>query len=211
MRTRIIEAVQSLEHPGNWGKFLLGEPDTEWLRESKADPAGGWPLLGRIGWTAQHLWVLDLQTGEGAFFRPGGSARADLEKHRVWVCPLFEPFLEWLYDRYLEDPRLDIGSLPDVIELPGAEFAFAGYRRPGPEEARLCPPPPESPCPGRRPCGLRLPLSPSRSRSRQGTETGQRRTDMYGQNHRYCRNCGHAVHSGFGQSCPGLGGVDFPI
>jgi hypothetical protein len=24
MRTKIVEAVQSKEHPGNWGKFLVG-------------------------------------------------------------------------------------------------------------------------------------------------------------------------------------------
>ena len=133
MRTKIIEGVQDLNVPGNWGKFLLGEPDTEWARESAVDSIGPWPLLGRIGWTPEHLWVLDLQTGEGAFFRPGGLASADLEKHAVWVCPLFGPFLGWLYDRYRENPRLDIDDLPDVAELPDAPFALSGYRRPGPE------------------------------------------------------------------------------
>jgi hypothetical protein len=132
MKTKIIEGVQSLETPGNWGKFLLGVPDEEWRYESRVDSAYSWPLLGKVGWTIDHLWVLDLQTGEGAFFRPGGSAHADLDKHRVWVCPLFEPFLEWLYDRYRENPRLDIGDLPDVAELPDAPFALSGYRRPGP-------------------------------------------------------------------------------
>lgn len=28
---------------------------------------------------------------------------------------------------------------------------------------------------------------------------------MYGQNHRYCQQCGHAVHSGYGRSCTGCG------
>lgn len=28
---------------------------------------------------------------------------------------------------------------------------------------------------------------------------------MYGMNHRYCQNCGHAVYSGYGQSCSGCG------
>jgi hypothetical protein len=136
MRTKIIEGVQDLKVPANWGKFLVGVPDREWLRESRIDPGGDWPLLGRIGWTINHVWVLDLQTGEGAYFRPGGSAHADLEKHRIWVCPLFESFLEWLYERYREAGELDLDGLPEVVELPGAPFAFAGYRRPGPEEAR---------------------------------------------------------------------------
>lgn len=134
MRTKVIEAVQSLEKPANWGKFLLGEPDAEWMRKSAVSTDSPASLLSLIGWTPQHLWVLDLQTGEGAFFRPGGSAQADLdEKHRIWVCPLFGPFLEWLYDRFRENPELDIDELPDVVELPGAPFAFAGYRRPGPQ------------------------------------------------------------------------------
>lgn len=28
---------------------------------------------------------------------------------------------------------------------------------------------------------------------------------MYGQRHRFCQNCGHAVYSGYGQSCTGCG------
>src|SRR6266568_9619596 len=82
-------------------------------------------MLSERGWTSDHLLVLDLQTGEGAIFRPGGSARADLnEKHQVWVCPLFEPFMEWLYKQ--DTP--DLTALPDQVELdaPGAPF---GYRR----------------------------------------------------------------------------------
>jgi hypothetical protein len=135
MKTKIIEGVQDLKMPGNWGKFLIGVPDSEWEYESRISTEGSWALLGRIGWTHEHVWVLDLQTGEGAFFKLGGLARADLTKHAVWVCPLFEPFLEWLYGRYREAGKLDLDELPDVVELPGAEFAFAGYRRPGPEGA----------------------------------------------------------------------------
>jgi hypothetical protein len=134
VRTKIIEAVQSKAARGNWGKFMVMVPDEEWAYRSRVGTQFGGPLLSACGWSGGHVWVLDLQTGEGAFFRPGGWAKADLEKHRVWVCPLYEPFLEWLYARYRENPRLDIGDLPDVVELPGAEFAFAGCRRPGPDE-----------------------------------------------------------------------------
>lgn len=147
MRTKIIEGAQDLKSPGNWGKFMLCVPDTEWLRESKICPGVSRPLLGQIGWTFNHVWVLDLQTGEGAFFRPGGVAGADLQKHKVWVCPLFEPFLEWLYGRYRENPGLDIDDLPDVAELPDAPFEFAGYRRPGPGGGEEEAGPPDVPAP----------------------------------------------------------------
>jgi hypothetical protein len=123
MRTVCIEATNG---PQNWGKFLVGrfDPD-EWER---ASAISGRPLLRAVGWTQDHVLVLDLQTGEGAIFRPGGLVAADLEKHRVWVCPLFEPFLVWLYTQDLTD----LGALPPHIDLPSAPFAIAGYRRPGP-------------------------------------------------------------------------------
>ena len=37
--------------------------------------------------------VTDLQTGEGAIFRPGGLASYDLDKHQLWICVLFKDFL----------------------------------------------------------------------------------------------------------------------
>lgn len=128
MKTKIIEATNG---PRNWGKFMLGRPDTEWERRSMVGPHSPQPLMRQRGWTSRHLWVLDLETGEGAFFLPGGSARADLNKHRIWVCPLFEPFLEWLYAQDLTD----LSVLPDSVDLPGAPFSMTGYRRPGPDRA----------------------------------------------------------------------------
>lgn len=126
MKLHVIEAIHSRERPGNWGKFAVGRPDEEWDWRSAADSLDV-PLLRLLGWGPDHLWVFDLQTGEGAFFRPAGYAAADLEKHRIWVCPLFEPFLEWLYKQDLTD----LGALPRLVELPDAEFAFSGYRRSG--------------------------------------------------------------------------------
>lgn len=134
MQTRIIEATNGDPDHGayaNWGKFCVARMDTEWARRSVPCPTGG-PLLSAIGWTLDHLWVLDLQTGEGAFFKPGGYAPADLQKHKVWVCPLFEPFLVWLYEQDLSD----LATLPDHVQLPNAEFSMVGYRRPGPDTAR---------------------------------------------------------------------------
>lgn len=139
METKIIEATNGKAQ--NWGKFLVGRFTTEWSARSTV--MAEWNasqgrdetttlLLREIGWNPQAIWVLDLQTCEGAAFKPGGLARADLNKHRIWVCPLFEPFLAWLYQQDLKD----LQKLPDCIDLPNAAFDFAGYRRPGPEESR---------------------------------------------------------------------------
>ena len=127
MRTQIIEVTNG---PQNWGKFLLGLFDTEKSHRS-AVAAGPMPLLAQIGWETRLMliWVLDLQTMEGAAFRFGGDAHADLEKHRIWVCPLFEPFLEWLYRQ--DEATVRSLELPQLVDLPDAPFAFAGHRRRG--------------------------------------------------------------------------------
>lgn len=118
MQTVFIEATNG---PRNWGKFMVGVfDDDDWRVTSQVDPGHG--LLAGRGWSRRHIFVMDLQTGEGAMFRPGGFASADLAKHRIWVCPLFEPFLEWLYLQ-------DLASLPSHVDLPDAPFAWAGYRR----------------------------------------------------------------------------------
>lgn len=149
MKTKIIEASNDF----NWGKFLLGRMDEEWkLRSGLFDVArqvtddvlgdgsyddmhapnyarpGTRPLLAQLGWGPEHLWVLDLQTGEGAFFKPGGYAKNDLDKHAIWVCPLFEPFLGWLYQQDLSD----LDALPACVTIE-ARPALQGYRRPGPD------------------------------------------------------------------------------
>jgi hypothetical protein len=121
VQTKIIETTNRL----NWGKFLLCRLDDEWSARS-AVSGSRMPLLREIGWSPEHLWVLDLQTGEGAFFLPGRHAKADLNRHKIWVCPMFEPFLEWLYQQDLAD----LDALPALVEL-HAEFAFYGYRRTG--------------------------------------------------------------------------------
>lgn len=131
MKTKIIEAGQS-KHGGNWGKFLIGQFDVEWNHRSAVDP--GRLLLPAIGTNPACVWVLDLQTHEGASFRPGGHAGADLQKHRIWVCPMYQPMLEWLYKQpcmLLEIP--DIEQLPAFVELADAPFEMSGYRRSGEE------------------------------------------------------------------------------
>ena len=127
METRIIEARNGEQ--ANWGKFLVGRFDIEeWSRRSVLPGADSpLPLLRRVGWRPDHIFVMDLQTGEGAIFRPKGFAPADLTKHAIWVCPLFEPFLTWLYQQDLSD----LNHLPELVDL-DAPFAMSGYRRPGP-------------------------------------------------------------------------------
>jgi len=132
MITALVEVTNGDKDTSfNWGKFMVAKFTTnEWHVQSAVEEQFGTQrsLLAGRGWTDEHVWVVDLQTGEGAIFRPGGSAKADLAKHAIWVCPMFEPFLEWLY---VQDLRC-IDSLPALVELPDAPSAMAGYRRLGP-------------------------------------------------------------------------------
>jgi hypothetical protein len=80
-----------------------------------------------FNWGKFLVIVFDLETNEGASFTPGGLASADLNKHQIWVCPMYEPFLEWLYKQDLTE----LSKLPDYVHL-DAPSAMAGYRRPGP-------------------------------------------------------------------------------
>lgn len=129
MRTRLIEATNG---PRNWGKFLIGVYDKgDWAHESAVDP--GRPLLRAIGTHPDQFWMLDLQTGEGAMFRPDGYVKADLDRRRILVCLLFEPLLEHLYAQW----PWSLDDLPDLIDLPDAPAGLYGYRRPGPE-AETC-------------------------------------------------------------------------
>src|ERR1044072_4889157 len=123
MKTVFVDATSRRV---NWGKFMVGVFDQDELaRKSAVD--GGSMVWGR-GWGPGHVLVVDLQTGEGAIFRMGGSASNDLAKHNIWVCVIFERFLEWLYEQ--EDPM----NLPPLVELE-VPVAFAGYRRTGREDA----------------------------------------------------------------------------
>ena len=125
MRVKIIEATQGIESGYNWGKFMVITLDEELMTPS-ALVAGR--VLAMRGWSGREVIVIDLETCEGAAFNPGGLASADLNKHRVWVCILFEPFLQWLYQQDLRD----ITKLPSIIELPEVPPEMHGYRREGP-------------------------------------------------------------------------------
>jgi hypothetical protein len=124
-----IKFIEATNHPEgfNWGKFMLARFEAEdWAYRSALVDDHRLLLAGR-GWTDNHLMVTDIQTGEGAIFKPGGLAQADLQKHKIWVCPLFEPFLVWLYRQDLSD----LDKLPAVVKLPDAPSAYSGYRREG--------------------------------------------------------------------------------
>src|SRR5665213_4481996 len=102
MQIKFIEATNIDAGGFNWGKFMVCRfSEAEWVYPSTILPNR--PLLPEVGWTKRHVLVCDLQTGEGAIFAPGGLAEADLHKHKIWVCPMFEPFLAWLYRQDLTD------------------------------------------------------------------------------------------------------------
>ena len=121
MKVKFIEAVEKTTT--NWGKFMIGRFDTEWEYRNALD---GRNFLSSRGWGPDHLLVLDMQTGEGAIFKPGGLASHDLnEKHQIWVCLLFEPFLNWLYKQDLTD----LDKLPALVDLGQTPTGLSGYRR----------------------------------------------------------------------------------
>jgi hypothetical protein len=126
MQTKFMETTNTDAGGMNWGKFMVARfTESEWERRSKV---GGQIMLAERGWSKDNLLVLDLQTGEGAVFKPKGYAKGDLDKHALWVCPLFEPFLGWLYEQDLTD----IEKLPALVKIKNPASALYGYRRPGP-------------------------------------------------------------------------------
>lgn len=130
MITKFFEATQGL----NWGKFVVAWFTPQELNvKSEIDP--GRSLIRARGWTENHVWVCDLQTGEGAFFKLGGHAKSDLDNHKIWVCPMFLPFLTWLYEQVVHGKKIE--RLPQTVTFSkeDAPFDFAGYRRSGPEGA----------------------------------------------------------------------------
>lgn len=139
MKSKIVEAVGGGDF--NWGKFMVLQWEAEdWDRTSvvvKEYDGRDRRLLPYIGHNAGDLTIIDLQTCEGAVFSPGGLASADLNKHRVWVCVLFEPFLDWLYQFYNthyanEGRPFDVLDIPDKLEFQSHPRELQGFRREGP-------------------------------------------------------------------------------
>jgi hypothetical protein len=121
MKTQFLEASGSMNH----GRFLILEFEpSDWDVESKV--SSGSVLASAGFWTWRPLFALiDLVTCEGALFDGRGVARHDLDSRRIWVCPMYEPTLEWLYRQ-----KPVALPLPGVVELdvPGELY---GHRRDG--------------------------------------------------------------------------------
>lgn len=138
MLTRFIEAT-NIDHGGiNWGKFLVAKFDSaDWnVHAVEADGLLLEVLPGKESWNRDtSVIVFDLQTGEGARFDLRTEPAMQLDKHRVWVCPMFAPFLDWLFKEIQSRPpglgRFDITTLPAVAKF-AAPSALAGHRRQGP-------------------------------------------------------------------------------
>lgn len=121
--THFIEASQTAAG-FNHGKFMLGRLSEVEAAARSALPGyedeSLWTVGGRRRLNPRSTLVLDLQTGEGAAFALRGLAVADLAAREIWVCPMFEPFLVWLYQQGLGDGSGDIKALPRFVTLSGA-------------------------------------------------------------------------------------------
>ncbi len=137
MDTKFVEAGHG-PHGGNWGKFMVGRYTDVELAEPARFPGceRARRLVNLTGPGRQDIWVLDLQTGEGARFPIEFASTTDvrhqLNKHRIHICPLYEPFLAFLYGYIDAHRRTWWEDLPRVVEMPAAEFRLFGRRRPGP-------------------------------------------------------------------------------
>lgn len=126
MDTRFIEASTYINH----GKFMVARFDHEERLATTALPGmEGQPLFMNSGGLRRlnpdRTLVVDLQTGEGAEFSLSGGrqeAKWALEqKHpRLWICPLFAPFLGWLFDFNI-DGLVPLTDLPRHIDLNGKD------------------------------------------------------------------------------------------
>jgi hypothetical protein len=97
MLSKIIEVSDQ----ANWGKMLVQEFDEAELAR-KSSVGDGETVLGATaarrstfatGDPRDLRLVIDLQTHEGALFDLTTCApERDLDRHQIWVCPLFLPF-----------------------------------------------------------------------------------------------------------------------
>ncbi len=128
MDTRFVEATNGFNH----GKFLLGRYNEPEMAEHcrVGGEFGQYSVIRSQGFTRRDIWILDLATGEGAIFPLSGSGSADVHKRRIRVCPLYEPFVVWLYDYVAKTPDW-WNALPRLVALPDAPSALHGHRRTG--------------------------------------------------------------------------------
>jgi hypothetical protein len=143
--THLMEAGNDFNH----GKFMLCQLEVKELAAHSALPGYEDKLFFQLGgsrkFNGRNFFVIDMQTGEGAAFslRPhsdtptgaAGAAKFELNKHKIWVCPMFEPFLCWLFAQDIA-VGTDITKLPRYVHL-DAEASMLGYRRSGPDDEHL--------------------------------------------------------------------------
>jgi hypothetical protein len=140
MDTCFVEATNGFNH----GKFMVGRLTAEEAQATSNLPGleGEWLFHnsgGRRRFTPDRTLIVDLQTGEGCEFslERHGLPHAEQaswelnDRHKIWVCPLFEPFVRWLAVWASEHENWTIGQIPNLIDLKDAKFAFAGHRREG--------------------------------------------------------------------------------
>lgn len=140
MISHFVEVTHGTEM-GNWGKFQLLQlqiEDVTYQSEVHKQMGESAPLLRQIGFQRNYIWFLDLQTLEGvAMPPPNGDAATHvkyyLDKHQIWVCLLYEPFVSWFWQQGFKS----IKECPPLVELPDAPGGLHGYRRGGPDYQRL--------------------------------------------------------------------------
>lgn len=117
MIVKFIEASDGTAH----GKFMLARMDAELATRSGLPGYEDEPLMtvgGRRKFNSHSTLVVDLQTGRGAALAldPFSYTKLD-EGGRMWVCPMFRPFLKWLCLQGLGMGAGDITALPSYVEI----------------------------------------------------------------------------------------------
>lgn len=136
MLSKMVEVSDQV----NWAKLMVSQFDNDELAYKSRVDTEAKSLLEAVAARRKEYWgeaqqkrlVVDLQTDEGAWFlpHPERDPKVDLDRHQIWVCPLFYPFLQWLY----RTNPVHVSGIPDVVELdPDDVIKFQGYRRPGPQ------------------------------------------------------------------------------
>lgn len=97
MKTKFFEGTDQF----NYGKFMLGAMSLDELNTPCLETTGG--VNQFIHNTESKFWILDLQTKEGAFFDLKFDIIPQLEKHQIWVCPMYPLFLERCANLYKVD------------------------------------------------------------------------------------------------------------
>jgi hypothetical protein len=86
------------------------------ISEIHIESCPGRRLLRMCGWSPICCGCWISRPAKGRASKLGGRGSVDLSesgKQQIWVCPMFEPFLEWFYRRDLNDSD----KLPALVNL----------------------------------------------------------------------------------------------